>query len=235
MTEPLTDLERGVLEWVTEYIRSNAYPPTIREIGSGLSIPSTRTVSDLLLSLERKGRIERSRARSRGLRLTSSGASARVRPAVFEPARDEDRQWMAAALEQARIAERSDEVPVGAVLVRDGTVLAEGGNLTRTLADPTAHAEMVVIRTAAAREGSTRLLDATLYVTLEPCAMCAGAIVLAKIPRLVYAARDPKTGMCGSLGTIVQDTRLNHTVRLTAGVMESESGELLRTFFRARR
>jgi tRNA(adenine34) deaminase len=94
---------------------------------------------------------------------------------------------------------------------------------------------MVAIRAAAAREGGGRLLDSTLYVTLEPCAMCAGAIVLARIGRLVYAASDPKTGMCGSLGTIVQDSRLNHHVRLTAGVCEDEAGELLRRFFRARR
>jgi tRNA(adenine34) deaminase len=143
--------------------------------------------------------------------------------------------WMSRALEQARVAERMDEVPVGALLVRDGEILEEAGNLTRTLSDPTAHAEMVVIRKAAVREGGGRLLGTTLYVTLEPCAMCAGAIVLARVGRLVYGASDPKTGMCGSLANIVQDRRLNHHVRVTAGVLENEAGELLRGFFRIKR
>ena len=142
---------------------------------------------------------------------------------------------MARALELARSAAAVAEVPVGAVLVADETLVAESFNLTRTLADPTAHAEVVAIRRAAAKAGSGRLTGATLYVSLEPCAMCAGAIVLAKIDRLVYAAADPKSGMCGSLATIVQDPRLNHRVTLTAGVLANEAGELLRAFFRERR
>ena len=154
---------------------------------------------------------------------------------MFTPAGPSDAMWMARALELARAAAAVAEVPVGAVLASGERLVAESFNLTRTLADPTAHAEMVTIRRAAARAGSSRLTGATLYVTLEPCAMCAGAIVLAKIDRLVYAAADPKTGMCGSLGTLVQDPLLNHRVTLTAGVLADEAGDLLRAFFRERR
>lgn len=142
---------------------------------------------------------------------------------------------MQRALEQAHAARAVAEVPVGAVIVREGRLLAEAYNLTRTQNDPTAHAELVALRRAAARVGSARLLDAELYVTLEPCAMCAGALVLGKIRRLIYAAADPKTGMCGSLGCIVQDPRLNHRLALTTGVLAGPAGELLRAFFRARR
>jgi tRNA(adenine34) deaminase len=142
---------------------------------------------------------------------------------------------MQRALELARAAVSVDEVPVGCVIVQGGRLIAEAHNLTRTLDDPTAHAEMVALRRAAERLGSARLLDSTMYVTLEPCAMCAGAAVLAKLQRLVFAAADPKTGMCGSLACIVQDHRLNHRVELSAGVLAEPSGELLRAFFRARR
>jgi len=142
---------------------------------------------------------------------------------------------MRLALAEAAKAERIGEVPVGAVIVRGGEVVARGHNLTHTLQDPSTHAEMVAIRRAAASIGHWRLLDCTLYVTLEPCAMCSGAIVLARIPRLVYGAPDPKAGMSGSLGNLVQDPRLNHRVELTAGVLERECGEVLRAFFRARR
>jgi tRNA(adenine34) deaminase len=142
---------------------------------------------------------------------------------------------MRRALEQAYAAAAEEEVPVGAVVVYQGKLLAEGRNRIRTDDDPTAHAELVALRRAAKRLGQARLLDTTVYVTLEPCAMCAGAMVLARIKRLVYAAPDPKTGMCGSLGCIVQDPRLNHRVRMTAGVLAEEAGELLRAFFRARR
>jgi tRNA(adenine34) deaminase len=146
-----------------------------------------------------------------------------------------DALWMQRALELAHAAAVVDEVPVGCVIVHAGIVIAEAYNLTRTVDDPTAHAEMVALRRAAQRLGTARLLDTTLYVTLEPCAMCAGAIVLAKVKRLVYAASDPKTGMCGSLGCIVQDPRLNHRVDLTTGVLAAPAGDLLRRFFRARR
>jgi tRNA(adenine34) deaminase len=146
-----------------------------------------------------------------------------------------DRKWMERALELAREAAVMQEVPVGAVIVRGGEVLAEGHNLTVTEADPTTHAEVVAIRRAAAAVGDWRLLDTTLYVTLEPCAMCAGAIVLARIPRVVFGARDPKAGMVGSLGNLLQDPRLNHRCEVTEGVLAAESGELLRVFFRERR
>ena|SRR5688572_2085977 len=142
---------------------------------------------------------------------------------------------MQRALEQALAARSQDEVPIGAVIVHDGKLLAEAHNLTRTLSDPTAHAESVVIRRAAEKLGGWRLLDATLYVTLEPCAMCAGAIVLARIQRLVFGALDPKAGMCVSLGNLVQDRRLNHRVELTGDVLAQTAGDLLRDFFRARR
>jgi tRNA(adenine34) deaminase len=142
---------------------------------------------------------------------------------------------MQRALEQALAARSQEEVPIGAVIVHDDRLLAEAHNLTRTWSDPTAHAEAVVIRRAADKLGGWRLLDATLYVTLEPCAMCAGAIVLARIQRLVFGALDPKAGMCGSLGNLVQDPRLNHQVELTGEVLAEPAGQLLRDFFRARR
>lgn len=142
---------------------------------------------------------------------------------------------MAHALDFARAGALAGEVPVGAVIVSGEDVLAEAHNLTATLRDPTAHAESVAIRAAARRLGDWRLTDCTLYTTLEPCAQCAGAIVLARVPRLVFGARDPKAGMAGSLGNLVQDPRLNHRVELLGGVLEEESAELLRAFFRARR
>lgn len=152
-----------------------------------------------------------------------------------EPARTGDRLWMARALEQARAGAALGEVPVGAVLVWEGRLVAEAYNLTVTAGDPTGHAEMVTLRRGAARLGGWRLLDTTLYVTLEPCAMCAGALVLARVPRVVYGASDPKTGMGGSLGNLLQDPRLNHRVRLTTGVLAEASSDLLRAFFRERR
>ena len=142
---------------------------------------------------------------------------------------------MARALEQARAAWTEDEVPIGAVVVLDGRLIAEGRNRTRTWHDPTGHAEMVALRRAAERIGDWRLLDATLYVTLEPCAMCAGAMVLARLKRVVYAAADPKAGMAGSLANVLQDPRLNHRAELTTGVLAQPCGEILRAFFRARR
>jgi tRNA(adenine34) deaminase len=152
-----------------------------------------------------------------------------------EDPRDEDERWMRRALEEAAAAEALGEVPVGAVVVRGGALVAAGHNLTHTRQDPSAHAEMVAIRRAAEVLGEWRLLDCTLYVTLEPCAMCSGAIVLARIPRLVFAAHDPKAGMSGSLANLVQHPRLNHRVQLTTGVLAEEAGEMLRAFFRARR
>ena len=142
---------------------------------------------------------------------------------------------MARALEMARAGGSRGEVPVGAVIVRGREVLAESHNRTVERCDPTAHAESLVIRAAARRLGDWRLVDCTLYTTLEPCAQCAGAIVLARIPRLVFGAHDPKAGMAGSLENLVQDPRLNHRVELLEGVLANESSELLRAFFRARR
>jgi tRNA(adenine34) deaminase len=142
---------------------------------------------------------------------------------------------MQRALEQAFAAGTRQEVPIGAVLVHEGRLLAEAHNLTRTAADPTAHAEALAIRAAALKLGGWRLLDVTLYVTLEPCAMCAGAIVLARVKRVVFGAYDPKAGFCSSLGNLVQDARLNHRVDLTAGVLAPRSSELLREFFQSRR
>lgn len=151
------------------------------------------------------------------------------------PEEPSDRLWMARALEQARAAWMRGEVPVGAVLVRDGRLVAEGHNRTMTSADPTAHAEVVALRAAAAAQGDFRLEGTTLYVTLEPCAMCSGAIVLARVPRVVYGAADPKAGMVGTLGNLLQDDRLNHRCEVTPGVLADASAALLRAFFRDRR
>jgi tRNA(adenine34) deaminase len=148
---------------------------------------------------------------------------------------NDDVLWMSRALDQARTAPAQGEVPVGAVVVRGGHVLAEAHNRTVTDADPTAHAEVLAIRRAAEVIGDWRLVDCTLYVTLEPCAMCCGAIVLARIPRVVYGARDPKAGMVDSLGGLLRDTRLNHRCDVTDGILAGESAELLRAFFRERR
>lgn len=146
-----------------------------------------------------------------------------------------DFECMERALAEARLGAEHDEVPVGAVVVApDGTVFADH-NRTREAADPTAHAEVRVLRQAAERLGDWRLLDHTLYVTLEPCAMCAGAIVLARIPRLVFSATDPKAGMCGSLDNLVQDERLNHQVVVESGLLRAEASTLLREFFSVRR
>jgi len=144
-------------------------------------------------------------------------------------------RWMRLALDEAARAEARGEVPVGAVVVRRGELVSTGHNLTHTRQDPSAHAEMIAIRRAAEATGHWRLLECTLYVTLEPCAMCAGAIVLARIPDLVFAAHDPKAGMVGSLANLAQHPRLNHRVTLTTGVLQEEASEMLRAFFRARR
>jgi tRNA(adenine34) deaminase len=236
-TEPLDETEWVVLDFVVELLLRDGRAPSLREVGAAAGM-SARRAGSILDSLARKGWVERDHARARGIRVPEfvvAGRSARWPCPEFEPAVTDDETWMREALEQAVAAERVAEVPVGAVLVRGERVLARAFNLTRTGRDPTAHAEMGVIRQAADTLGDARLPGATLYVTLEPCAMCAGAIVLARLERLVYATSDPKTGMCGSLGCIVQDRRLNHRVRLTRGVLAEEAGALLRRFFRARR
>ena len=139
------------------------------------------------------------------------------------------------ALASARRAPAHGDVPVGAVVVRDGVVIARGRNARERDGDPTAHAEIVAIRRAAKKLGSWRLEGCTLYVTLEPCAMCAGAMVLARLPRLVYGATDPKAGFAGSRGDLVRHPRLNHRVAVTKGILAAECGRILVEFFRERR
>jgi tRNA(adenine34) deaminase len=142
---------------------------------------------------------------------------------------------MLLALEEARAAAGGGDVPVGAVVVRGDEVVARAGNARERERDPTAHAEILALRNAARAVGNWHLEGCTLYVTLEPCAMCAGALVLARIDRLVFGAADPKAGFAGSLDDIVRDGRLNHEVEVTVGVLAQECGEVLRAFFAERR
>lgn len=146
-----------------------------------------------------------------------------------------DERLMRRALDEARRCLTWGDVPIGAVVARGDEVIAASGNERERRQDPTAHAEVLALRRAAERVRRWRLDGYSIYVTLEPCAMCAGAIVLARIERLVYGAADPKAGYCGSLGDLVRDPRLNHRVDVTSGVLAEEAGELLRAFFRARR
>lgn len=146
-----------------------------------------------------------------------------------------DADFMRAALELAAEAARAGEVPVGAVVVKDGRIIGRGSNRPITSRDPTAHAEIVALREAAAAEGNYRLPGCDLYVTLEPCAMCVGAMVHARIGRIVYGARDPKTGACGSLVDLPALTAWNHHGRFEGGVLADECGAILRSFFAERR
>jgi tRNA(adenine34) deaminase len=146
-----------------------------------------------------------------------------------------DSIFMARALELAREAERAGEVPVGAVIVKDGVIVGEGWNRPISTYDPTAHAEIIALRAAAQKLTTYRLLDTTLYVTLEPCPMCAGAMVHARVKRLVYAATDPRAGAAGTIFNIVQHPSLNHRIECEAGLMGEECGALLRGFFQGRR
>lgn len=143
-----------------------------------------------------------------------------------------DGHFMRAALAEAVAARAKGEVPVGAVIVLDGAIIGHGHNLREASEDPTAHAEMLAIREAAEAIGHWRLLETTLYVTLEPCVMCMGAIILARIPRLVYACRDPRAGAVGSIYDFSRDERFNHQVTVTEGVLGEECSELLSGFFR---
>jgi tRNA(adenine34) deaminase len=154
---------------------------------------------------------------------------------VRSTGRADDDRWMAAALDEARAAEAAGEVPVGAVIVQGDKLLARAGNQTLRDQDPTAHAEALVIRAAAAMLDSWRLEGCSLYVTLEPCAMCAGAILLARIDRVVFGAWDDKAGMAGSVADLLRHPRLNHRPEVLAGVRRDECAELLTQFFRARR
>jgi tRNA(adenine34) deaminase len=146
-----------------------------------------------------------------------------------------DEHWMKAALAEAEKALELGETPVGAVIVRDRRIIGRGGNRVETLHDPTAHAEILAIGAAAETTGYERLVEAVMYVTIEPCPMCAGAIVLARVPRLVFGAPDLKAGACGSLYNICRDTRLNHTVDVVSGFLEEECTFLLKNFFRSLR
>jgi tRNA(adenine34) deaminase len=146
-----------------------------------------------------------------------------------------DADWMRAALEAARAAAPAGDVPVGAVVVRGGAAVATAHNRTERDHDPSAHAELLALRAAASALGRWRLDDCTLFVTLEPCAMCAGALVLARIDRVVFGAWDDKAGMAGSVGDVLRHPRLNHRPQVTGGVLAEESGALLREFFVGRR
>jgi tRNA(adenine34) deaminase len=146
-----------------------------------------------------------------------------------------DRRYMQQAVELACQALDSEDVPVGALVVHEGHVIGRGYNQREKLQDPTAHAEMIALTAAAEHIGCWRLDDCTLYATLEPCVMCAGALVLARVRRLVYGATDEKAGACGSLYTITDDARLNHRAETVAGVLAGPCAELLRAFFRQRR
>jgi len=147
----------------------------------------------------------------------------------------EDERWMREALALAREAQARDEVPVGAIVVCGGKILGRGGNAPIARCDPTAHAEIAALREAAGMLGNYRLPACELYVTLEPCVMCAGAIMQARIRRLVFGARDPKTGACGSVIDLFAESRLNHHTEVTAEVLSAECGGLLSAFFAARR
>jgi len=147
----------------------------------------------------------------------------------------DDREAMEAALVQARLAGESGEVPIGAVVVCEGAIVASGQNRVLRDLDPTAHAEIVALRAAATALGNYRLMGCTLYATLEPCAMCAGALIHARLDRLVFAAADPKAGAAGSVLSVLNHPQLNHQMELEKGILGEESAELLRSFFRERR
>ncbi|MBA3696854.1 MAG: tRNA adenosine(34) deaminase TadA [Methylotenera sp.] len=148
---------------------------------------------------------------------------------------DVDMAFMQQALQLAQQAGEAGEVPVGAIVVKDGEVIGRGSNAPIGTSDPTAHAEIMAMRDAAKQLGNYRLIDCTLYVSLEPCAMCSGAIHHARIARLVYGASDPKTGACGSVINLMDETKLNHHTEVTRGIMATECGALLSGFFSARR
>lgn len=154
---------------------------------------------------------------------------------IVEPENDEDRYWMSCALELARRAAAVGEVPVGAVLVRTDEIIGEGWNQSISACDPTAHAEMLALRAAATRIGNYRLAECTLYTTLEPCPMCAGAMIHARVARLVFGAADPRAGAAGSVFNLLQTDSLNHRVPVVSGVLAVDCGALLREFFRTRR
>jgi len=146
-----------------------------------------------------------------------------------------DRYWMQQALLQAQLGAKEEEVPIGAILVKDNEIISAAYNQPIASVDPTAHAEILCIREAAKIIDNYRLLDTTLYVTLEPCSMCAGAIIQARIPRVIYAAAEPRSGAAGSIFNILQNPQLNHRVAVESGLLADDSAALLRQFFKARR
>jgi len=146
-----------------------------------------------------------------------------------------DRQFMQQALDQAMLAGAAGEVPVGAVLVRDGQIISSGFNQPISNSDPSAHAEMIALRTAAQDESNYRLPGTTLYVTLEPCTMCAGAMLHARVERVVFGAADPKTGAAGSVLNVFSEKQINHQTQVEGGIMSEECGQVLRNFFKERR
>ena len=148
---------------------------------------------------------------------------------------NEDEKWMSLALEQARKAEEEGEVPVGAILVKDGLLIAKAHNQPISTNDPTAHAEIQLLRTAGSTLKNYRLTGTSLYVTLEPCAMCLGAIMHARVDRLIFGAYDPKTGVCGSSENFMEASCFNHKIDIASGVLENESKQLLKNFFNSRR
>jgi len=158
----------------------------------------------------------------------------RFLPNELSPAQ-RDEAFMREALKEAEKADGRGEVPVGAVIVMDGRIVARAHNQRETLNDPTAHAEMIALTQAAAWAGAWRLSGATIYVTMEPCPMCAGALVLARVDRLVYGCADPKAGACGSLYNIPGDERLNHRVEVTSAVLAQQCADMVSSFFKARR
>ena len=148
---------------------------------------------------------------------------------------ENDKKWMQHAIELAEHAESIGEVPVGAVIVKDNKIISEGWNQPITSNDPTAHAEVIALRAASQAVENYRLVDTTLYVTLEPCAMCAGALIHARVKRVVFGATDPRTGAAGSMFNILNTSKLNHTIEIEQGVLENECAQLLKEFFKKKR
>jgi len=148
---------------------------------------------------------------------------------------NKDEKWMSLAIEEANLAMKENEIPVGAVLVQNNRLIAQAHNQPITNNDPTAHAEIQVLRKAGIQQKNYRLVGSTLYVTLEPCAMCFGAMIHARIERIVFGASDPKTGVCGSCINLNEENFFNHKISITSGVLESESSELLKLFFKSKR
>jgi tRNA(adenine34) deaminase len=154
---------------------------------------------------------------------------------IVEMRSQDDAAWMELALEQARLAAEAGEVPVGALVIRDGEIVGQGHNRNLLDHDPTAHAEIVVLRQAARRLGNHRLAGCTVYATIEPCSMCAGALIHARVSRLVYGASDPKAGAAGSVLKVLNHPDLNHTMEVTSGILSDRCSEILQEFFRRKR